>query len=291
MARRRMIDPSIWDDEDVGSLSNGAFRLFIACISNADDEGKLEASPKRLRATAFKYVDGVTLEQTEQWLVEIEHTLRSFLRYTVNGRQYVKLTNWRRYQTIQKPQPSTLPDPPNDSSTTITVPVSYSSSNDTILVNDHYSLREVNRSEEKRSEGHTPAIAIAYHDLFYPLAQLDERWAQLAKRWEINSDWDWDDNIAICAVKTWKRDKYDTYRKQHGDKPPALAYFEGLIRDWLAAGGPPIPTARDKSNGDYVIKKAGGISYKFPREKLSELENMSQNLKADYIREYGTEVA
>ena len=110
--KRRMISPEIWSDVDVGSLSDGAFRVFIACISNADDHGKLECSAIRMRGIAFGF-RSVSVAKVESYLQEIASKLRGFHRYEVDGRQYVKLLNWNRYQTIRsdKLQVSTIPDP------------------------------------------------------------------------------------------------------------------------------------------------------------------------------------
>jgi len=107
-----MISPEIWSDVDVGSLSDGAFRVFIACISNADDHGKLECSAIRMRGIAFGF-RSVSVAKVESYLQEIASKLRGFHRYEVDGRQYVKLLNWNRYQTIRsdKLQVSTIPDP------------------------------------------------------------------------------------------------------------------------------------------------------------------------------------
>jgi len=113
MARRRMIDPSIWDDEDVGRLSDGAFRIFVACISTADDDGKLEGSAARLKGIAFRFRN-VPLLRIERYCVELTGRLRSVVRYAINGREYIKLLNWDKYQTIRADRhtESHLPDPP-----------------------------------------------------------------------------------------------------------------------------------------------------------------------------------
>jgi hypothetical protein len=111
MARKRMIDPSIWDDEDVGQLSDMAFRLFVCSISNADDDGKLEASAVRMRGLAYRYQPEITTDQVDLALQELSSKLRSYHRYKVNNRWYAKLFNWHSYQTIKKPYPSTIPEP------------------------------------------------------------------------------------------------------------------------------------------------------------------------------------
>lgn len=137
MARKRMLDPSIWDDEDVGSLSPTAFKLFIACISNADDDGKLNGAPRHLRGLAFRFNDDITVGLVEDALIEIDKALRSFMRYEVADRQYILLMKWQEYQTINKPSRSKLPDPTNG------LPEYYRS--DTVAL-------PLNRKEKKRIE-------------------------------------------------------------------------------------------------------------------------------------------
>lgn len=119
MARQRMIHPAIWDDDDVGALSLGAFKLFVALISNADDEGRLEASVRRLQGIAFRYNSSITLEEVGRFLGEILESLRSVVVYHRDGKQYIALLKWRDYQTISHPTASKLPPPlPEDSRNT-----------------------------------------------------------------------------------------------------------------------------------------------------------------------------
>ena len=40
MPRRRMIDPQIWRNEKIGSLSDTGRLLFIGIFSQADDDGR-----------------------------------------------------------------------------------------------------------------------------------------------------------------------------------------------------------------------------------------------------------
>lgn len=111
MARRRMIDPMLWDDEDVGGLSDGAFRLFIACISNADDDGKIEASARRLMGIAFRFRDDIRIDDVAGYRAEMCSALRSVHYYTVDGKEYIKFLKWHNWQTIKKAYPSIIPDP------------------------------------------------------------------------------------------------------------------------------------------------------------------------------------
>ncbi len=151
MARKRMLDPSIWDDEHVGMLSPNAFRLFICCISNADDDGKLLGSARYLRALAFRFSDDVSVESTAGWLDEIASTMRSFQRYTVAGREYIRFLKWHEYQVINKPTASKLPDP--DGPATPTETDGYGSA--TVALRDDSHLIEEKGREEKRREVRT----------------------------------------------------------------------------------------------------------------------------------------
>ena len=148
MARKRMLDPSIWDDEHVGMLSPNAFRLFICCISNADDDGKLLGSARYLRALAFRFSDDVSVEATAGWLDEIASKMRSFQRYTVAGREYIRFLKWHEYQVINKPTASKLPDP--DGPATPAETDDYGST--TVALRDDSHLIEEKGSKEKGSK-------------------------------------------------------------------------------------------------------------------------------------------
>lgn len=109
MARRRVIDPGFWDDEDVGALTNNARLLFLGCISHADCYGKLTGSPASLKKMIFGFT-GTTIDEVSTLLRECD-TLRGFHRYTVDGKPYIALLHWHKYQRIDHPTPSVIPDP------------------------------------------------------------------------------------------------------------------------------------------------------------------------------------
>lgn len=109
MARKRMIDPSFWDDETLGVMSSDHRILFIACLSNADDEGRLKGSPEFLRKMAFGYRDDISVSDVDQWIRELCASVRGLVRYVVDGRTYIEFTNWGKYQTINRPSKSSIP--------------------------------------------------------------------------------------------------------------------------------------------------------------------------------------
>lgn len=97
--KRRMIDPDIWEDPDFGKLSDKAQILFIACFSNADDEGRLVAEPSNLRALAFRYAD-VSINKVEELTDEVAKHITNFKVYH-NGTKYVQFTKWTTHQKIR----------------------------------------------------------------------------------------------------------------------------------------------------------------------------------------------
>lgn len=153
MARRRMIDPSIWSDPIVGSLSDAARILFVALISNADDEGRIDADVRWLKRTVFGFRDTTTAE-VDGYLQELTDNLRSVVVYEADGRRYAQLLNWKQFQTINRPTPSRIPPPPAEQSRTTHRAFSESSmSPHGAITEDSFPIevkgREVKRREEK----------------------------------------------------------------------------------------------------------------------------------------------
>ena len=112
MARKRMIDPGIWQSEDVGTLQRDARLLFIGLFSNADDEGRMKASPAFLKATIFPYDSDINNEYVEQLRDIVAQQKLVILYPGSNGTQLLYIPKWKIYQRIDRPQPSKLPAPP-----------------------------------------------------------------------------------------------------------------------------------------------------------------------------------
>lgn len=114
MARKRMIDPTIWADEDFGTLTSDAMVMFIGIISNADDEGRLPGNSLYLSSSIFPY-KGLTQEKAKTIRDEILLKMKSLKLYEIDGKEYLQLTNWSDYQSINRPSKSKYP-PFNESS-------------------------------------------------------------------------------------------------------------------------------------------------------------------------------
>ncbi len=109
MTRRRMIDSSIWDSEQVMKLTARQFKLYVFTISAADDEGRLRYSTEMVRARAFPF-NGCSedeLAQDAQALVDVGLVTA----YTDGKAKYLSHPNWKRYQTLRRPTESTYPAP------------------------------------------------------------------------------------------------------------------------------------------------------------------------------------
>lgn len=114
MARKRMIDPSLWQDEGMAELTPRQQLLYVGLFSNADDEGRLKGSESALRLTLPTLYAGVTLEDINLDVDAVLVAFRQLVRYEAGGRVYIAFRNYRHWQRIDKPSPSTLPAPPDD---------------------------------------------------------------------------------------------------------------------------------------------------------------------------------
>jgi hypothetical protein len=112
VARKRDIDPSLWEHEELGGLPIEARYLFIGIISNADDEGRLKGAPRYLKGLIFRYDDQVTVDQVRAWLqglVDQQHVCR----YELGMDTYVHLPSWHRWQSINRQMVSKIPPCPS----------------------------------------------------------------------------------------------------------------------------------------------------------------------------------
>lgn len=148
MARKRMIDPNIWQSEDFGTLTTLGKIVFIGLFSHADDEGRGRANPAYLRSILFPYEESMRPSDIEKVLAEISAKM-SIIFYSRGENKYYSLTNWTKWQYIQKPQQSSLPPPPESLElqgvNKGTIQVQYQYDTDTIPV-------QPNRIEKNRIE-------------------------------------------------------------------------------------------------------------------------------------------
>ena len=108
MARRRMIDPDIWQDEKFAQLNFEGRLLFIGLITQSNDFGKLRGNPKLLKSTLFPYDDDQL--KIEEYLNKL-HELGIIQIYEVNKEKFIKIKNWEKYQTLTYKGKDNIPEP------------------------------------------------------------------------------------------------------------------------------------------------------------------------------------
>jgi len=135
MARKRIIDPEFWSDEEIGKWSFSTRLFYIGLWNFADDEGRFKAHNDLLKAQIFPYDKKVDIEK-------LKKELNSKIQwYEIDGCQYGFICNFLKHQRIDKPTKSKLPIPPpfpdNSSNNPRILPPNISKEN----------IREVNRIE------------------------------------------------------------------------------------------------------------------------------------------------
>ena len=120
MPRRRMIDPFFYTDPKVGKMSRDERSLILGCISQADDEGRIQGDPAFLKSQIFKYdkdLDDTAVQQLRDTCLEkmkswpATHPYRLIL-YSNSGDDYIFFPNWGATNRPSHPTKSQLPPPP-----------------------------------------------------------------------------------------------------------------------------------------------------------------------------------
>lgn len=111
MARIRSLKPDCWQDTAVGRISREARLLFIGLITQADDEGRLNAEPRLLRSQIFPLDEDLQTTEVEAWLGELEDE-GLIVAYSAKRDTYIYLSGFTENQRISHPKVSKLPPPP-----------------------------------------------------------------------------------------------------------------------------------------------------------------------------------
>jgi len=106
MPRKRMIDWTFWEDEEIAGWTERARLFYIGLWNFADDDGRFRAKPKLLRSNIFPYEE-VDIEKL------MEETKSKIQYYESGGQKYGWLKNFRKHQIINHPTDSKLPAPPS----------------------------------------------------------------------------------------------------------------------------------------------------------------------------------
>jgi len=116
MARKRMLDPKIWESEQVMSLHSDAFKIYVYLINHADDEGRVAVSYTMINSRCFPISNGMDVEKVEGFILGMADD-GLILLYSDDEKTYLQHPNWHTYQTINRPTASRIPEYSDEMST------------------------------------------------------------------------------------------------------------------------------------------------------------------------------
>jgi hypothetical protein len=96
MTKRRTIEAKIRASETFACLTYRQRDLWIGLILVCDDQGRLPGQAAYVRSAVWPY-DDVLLADVEADLAALE-SLGNIMRYQAEGRTYIQLVNWHKYQ-------------------------------------------------------------------------------------------------------------------------------------------------------------------------------------------------
>ena len=114
MARKRMIDPNFWECQDLGKAKRDVRLFFLGLISLSNDLGIIRGDPLYLLRQIFPYDEDLKKKNIEEWLSYLDER-RMIYRYNAKGNDFILLTNFHKYQVLDKPSRSKYPIPDIDS--------------------------------------------------------------------------------------------------------------------------------------------------------------------------------
>lgn len=112
MARKRQLHPEFWTDSKLSRLPVEARLAFLWSLNMADDEGRFRCDGPTLSSAVFRYEQMPHDEATE--MIEILVSEGRWLPYSHHGEGYFAIPHWHAWQSINRPSPSRLPAPSED---------------------------------------------------------------------------------------------------------------------------------------------------------------------------------
>ena len=118
--RIRSIKPEFWRSEDIADLTVEDRLLFIGLWSYVDDNGvgidRLADVCADLFALDLERDPPETFARVSRGLQNLSEAGR-IVRYTVEGKSYLHITNWSKHQRIDKPNKARYPHPDAENAT------------------------------------------------------------------------------------------------------------------------------------------------------------------------------
>lgn len=108
-----MIDPHFWRSLSVSRLNYFERVMLVGMISNADDYGKGYADVAAVRSDIF-YFEDISSRKIETALKHIWDNI-SVTFYVIDKVRYYRFDNWTKFQKLDHPTPSQIPEPKTES--------------------------------------------------------------------------------------------------------------------------------------------------------------------------------
>ncbi len=110
MSRIRSITPESCLSETLAEMSDRACLLFAYLPCFCDDEGRMQYSPRLVKAQVFPLRDQITPEDCGALVDELA-ARGLVIVYEAGGKRILQITNFLEHQHPQKPKPSEFPPP------------------------------------------------------------------------------------------------------------------------------------------------------------------------------------
>lgn len=112
MARIRSIHPNTPTDPDLAAIPIPGRLLFIYSWTIADDAGNLERSPRGMKMALFPGDESMTVKKIEK-IVDALIEGRFYLPYEVDGKAFLHVRSFKKYQKIDHPTGPRFPLAPD----------------------------------------------------------------------------------------------------------------------------------------------------------------------------------
>ena len=108
MARIRSIHPNTPTDPELAAIPIPGRLLFVYSWTIADDAGNLERNPRGLKMSLFPGDDSMTVKKIAK-LAEELIAGRFYVPYDADGKQYLHIRNFAKYQKLDHPTAPKVP--------------------------------------------------------------------------------------------------------------------------------------------------------------------------------------
>ena len=110
MARQRIILPEYWLDSELAQCDYVVRLFYIGTWNFSDDYGVIEDDLLKLRSQIFPYDLSIDLLPIRDRLV----SLKKLLPFEAEGKKWLYIKNFERFQRIERPSKWQNPEPPTD---------------------------------------------------------------------------------------------------------------------------------------------------------------------------------